>query len=67
MSLSQSNAELSRTIRAIEAPAEASRSPQEPSERGEEGGDTPAPAEGPRTAPSEARPAWWRRWLRPGE
>jgi hypothetical protein len=56
MSLSQSNAELSRTIRAIEAP-ETPESPvpnQTPTEASEE----------PETGAREPEPrSWWRRWF----
>jgi hypothetical protein len=58
MSLSQSNAELSRTIRAIEAPPEATEAPETATEqpgRVEPQGAVEGPQEG------SERGSWWRR------
>jgi excisionase family DNA binding protein len=71
MSLSQANAEMSRTIRAIEAPASPTETPREPRESPTAGAEEPERAEprparlGPRgeeSSPLEGtqRP-WWRR------
>jgi excisionase family DNA binding protein len=59
MSLSQANAEMSRTIRAIEAPSSAERPPDDAESAGEPQGGGDVPQE-PETATQ--RP-WWRRWL----
>jgi len=64
MSLSQSNAELSRTIRAIEAPPEATEAPEVPETVTEQPGrvEPQAAVGGPQTGAErpEERP-WWRR------
>lgn len=60
MSLSQSNAELSRTIRAIEAPREAPESPQEGQEEGSPTSGTHSPHSGTEGHPE--RRNWWRRF-----
>ena len=63
MSLSQSNAELSRTIRAIEAPAppEATEPPEAPTEATEQPGRVEPQASVEGTQEGAEHVSWWRR------
>ncbi len=62
LSLSQSNAEQARTIRAIEAPA-TNEQPRHDAQTAEEGSGSGEVADVPREPQTGVQRPWWRRWM----